>query len=373
MNIILKACKCLLFLFTINCFASQNFLVISDIHLNNRTKHKMLLAPKINTIRNDLDLTTYSALIKLSKKRINEGLINKPSFILLLGDLQSHKRYKNDVTISESIVFKTISETFTNTPIIYIFGNNDSPQKNYGKFIYNNISPFSIAQNTSAWKNGFLSTGIICSKKKIYPCLKSQNQKNGYFTVKLNSKLKLIGLNSVLFSINNNFKKDAEDEINWLTKQLKLAKQKHEQILIAMHIPPGYNIYNNQEFWRKNEFDRFAQITNKYSGVIIGMLTGHTHQDEIKILTTSSSKIGLYSTPSLSTAYGNSPIIKNFIISKDAKKWHISNYITYKFITQNHLLDLAKIYDFQKIYCDTNTNNINLCLKNANITKRLAF
>lgn len=373
MNMIPRACKLFMIFFSITCFAGDeenlNFLVISDIHLNNHSKHQMQLAPKTETIRNDLDLITYLSFLKLTKKNINAGLINKPSFILLLGDLQGHKRYQNDVTLSESTIFKTISETFTNTPVIYIFGNNDSPQKNYGKFSYNNISPFTIANNSSNWKNGFLSTGTICKTQNMYPCLSSQNQQNGYFTLKLGPKLKLIGLNSVLFSINNNFKSDAKEEIMWFGKQLKIAKQKHEQTLIAMHIPPGYSIYNNQKFWRDDEFEQFIKIIYQYSDLIIGMLTGHTHQEEMKILTTKSAKLGAYSTPALSTAYGNTPIIKNFLLSKSSKKWHIKNYLTYKFVTKNNLLVLSKIYDFQNVYCKNKTDDINTCLKNANINK----
>jgi sphingomyelin phosphodiesterase acid-like 3 len=373
MNIIQKFCKYLVVFIPLTCFAAAktnlNFLVMSDIHLNTHAKHQMQLAPKTNTIRNDLDLITYLSFLKLSKKNINSGFVNKPNFILLLGDLQGHKRYKNDVTTSEASVLKTIYETFTNTPVIYIFGNNDSPQKNYGKFSYNNISPFTIAKNNANWKNGFLSTGNICKNKLIYPCIQSQNKKNGYFVIKLAPNLQLIGLNSVLFSIHNKFEHDAKNEIFWFAKQLDISKQRHEQTLIAMHIPPGYNIYNNQQFWRENEYKQFIEITNKYSDIIIGMLTAHTHQEEMKILTTKSSKLGAYSTPALSTAYGNAPIIKTFLISEMSKKWHINNYITYKFVSQNNILALTKIYDFQNFYCKVQTHDINFCLRKVNISK----
>ena len=337
-------CKYLMILFSINCcFAVENnlnFLVISDIHLNNHTKHRMDLSPKITSLRNDLDLMTYLSFIKLGKKSINTGLINKPNFILLLGDLQGHKRYQNDVTVSQAIIFKSVFETFTNIPVIYIFGNNDSPEKNYGKFQFNNISPFTIANNTLTWKNGFLSTGTICQAKPIYPCLISQKQKYGYFTIKLSYKLKLIGLNSVLFSIHNNYIKDANDEIIWFRRQLEIAKKNNEQILIAMHIPPGYDTFSRQDFWRKDEFNKFSAITDEYSDIIIGVLTGHTHKENKKILIT---KLETYVNPALSTAYGNPPLIKDFLISKKAEKWHISNDITHRFVLQNNALVLANI------------------------------
>lgn len=372
-SISFKSCKYLILFLITNCLADEpvnnNFLVISDVHLNSHSTHKMQLSPKANSVRNDLDLITYMSFLKLSKQSIDNKIIDNPNFILLLGDLQAHKRYQNDVSKSESTVFSTLSKTFLNTPIIYVFGNNDSPQKNYGKFTYKNTSPFTISESNSSWKNGFLSTGVICSKAYIYPCLKNQNPENGYFKIKLAPKLVLIGLNSVLFSTNNIFQKEALTELSWFEKQLLIAKQNKQQVLIAMHIPPGYNIYNNKPFWRKQEYNLFLKIINKFPKNIIGILSGHTHQEEIKIISTSLSKIGVYSTPSLSTAYGNSPVIKTFLMTKNKQKWKINNYITYMFAEKNKLLSLSKIYDYQNFYCQTKTNDINKCLNNVNITK----
>ena len=53
-----------------------------------------------------------------------------------------------------------------------------------------------------------------------------------------------------------------------------------------MHIPPGRNIYNNQAFWRKSALKEFINIINKYPNDIVGIVTSHTHQEEIKILKT---------------------------------------------------------------------------------------
>lgn len=373
MKIVVFLIKCLSLIFVVNCYAYEkneiDFLVFSDIHLNSKSNHKMQLAPKTHDIRNDLDLNTYMSFLDIGKENINKSKIAKPNLIILLGDLQAHKRYGNNVLENQTIVFKTFQQAFSDIPIIYVFGNNDSPQRNYGKFHYKNLSPFIIAKENAGWNNGFLSSGTLCKKNNIYPCLQDQNLTNGYFAVKIKPKLTLLGLNSVLFSINNNFHKEALAELNWLEKKLINAEKNNEQLLLAMHIPPGYNIYNNQAFWREFEFKEFVNIINKYPANIMGMLTGHTHQEEIKILKTPISEIGIFSTPSLSTAYGNNPVIKTFFIKNTKQKWQIDNYISYKFTDNKQKLFLSRIYDYQSFYCTSKTNNINKCLNNVNISK----
>lgn len=352
-----------------NGFANDNFLVISDIHLNLNSKHKMEFTPNSQTIRNDLDKPTFLKLIRATNESIQQKIISKPKFILILGDIHGHTKYKNNIKSSESYVFKTLTSEFKNTPIIYVFGNNDSPQRNYGKFSWQNLSPYIIATQNAAWNNGFLSNGNFCKNSQELPCISTQNTKHGYFSAIIAPKLRLIALNSVLFSINNHFKNAASQELAWLSKQLLYAKSNQEQVIISMHIPPGYNIYNNEAFWRRAELKAFKKIINHNTKTIIGMLASHTHQEEIKIYKKDNTKIGIYSTAALSTAYGNSPSVKTFDLEKSADIWHIKNYTTYKFSLNQDKITTNKLYDFKTEYCQKPTQNINLCLNNVTINK----
>jgi sphingomyelin phosphodiesterase acid-like 3 len=193
-----------LYLISANAIALNNFLVISDLHIKYISSRKMDFAPKTQAIYNDLDFKTFKKLIKeinknIENKNIENKNILKPEFIIILGDVQGHVRIFDDIEKNEARIFKALSRQFLHTPIFYIFGNNDSLQKNYGSFMFNNVSPYKIAMNSSGWKNGFLSTGNKCNRNK-QPCIINQNLTGGYYSAYIAKKLRMVALNSVVFS-----------------------------------------------------------------------------------------------------------------------------------------------------------------------------
>ena len=112
---------------------------------------------------NDMDNRIFPSLMKLIKNNFSTGSTPKPDFIINFGDMVGHQvslgvsRVKN-VTENETTVLQTLLELFPDIPIINIFGNNDSPEDNYGSYTARKTSPYIIAMN-SGFKNGFLSTG----------------------------------------------------------------------------------------------------------------------------------------------------------------------------------------------------------------------
>lgn len=294
---------------------NDNFLVITDIHLNNNFSHTMSIEPLTYNPNNDLDVPTFKKLIATLKKNILDKKAPKPKFIVLLGDLVGHKskdleeRHK-DVVDDISIVLKTIKNTFPRTPLLYVFGNNDSFEKNYGLFefketkqlknerkkhkkankaIVETYSPYLIAKKVG-WRNGFLSTGTMCYKQngkhQSYPCLLTENKNDGYYVAKIGAKFRFIALNSILFSTKNNdeiTQNKALNELVWLEQQLQNVKDKNESVLIAMHIPVGCNIFDHSVFWHKKYETKFIELINKYSANISGIIVGHTHLEEFKL------------------------------------------------------------------------------------------
>ena len=362
------SCYLILLVATYAKAATQdNFLVITDIHLNLNAKQRMELYPKKFSHKNDLDQQTFIELIKATHNGIQKNIIVKPNFILILGDINTHKRINNSPDSNEAYVFKKLQQEFSNTPLIYVYGNNDSPQRNYGRFTWRKQSPYTTATDKANWKNGFLNTGKLCKADTGYPCISSQNLQHGYFSALIMPKLRLISLNSVLFSINNKFISPARHELNWLEQQLQTAALSNEQVIIAMHIPPGYNIYDKSPLWRSKDLARFKRIITKQQAIIIAMLSSHTHKDELKIYTTKQNKIGIFATAALSTSHGNSPSVKTFYLTKNHKHWQVDNFTTYKFNLTKQQLIPAKLYDFKAEYCQTNTQNINQCLYNLNL------
>ena len=67
-----------------NASARDNFLVITDIHLNLNTQQRMELYPKKFDRKNDLDQQTFLKLINATRYGIQKNIIDKPNFILIL-------------------------------------------------------------------------------------------------------------------------------------------------------------------------------------------------------------------------------------------------------------------------------------------------
>ena len=131
------------------CGASdKSVLVLSDIHLDVNSKHVMALAPHGVSPLNDMDLLTYQAMIAKLKAEIDAGIIDKPDYIFVLGDIVGHFRMTKDtVSKGEILTLSTLKHYFPNTPVMYAFGNNDSFDSNYGPFMSpDKHSPLQVAQ-----------------------------------------------------------------------------------------------------------------------------------------------------------------------------------------------------------------------------------
>lgn len=347
------------------------FLTISDIHLNHQQTHKMEMAPSGYNATNDMDNQTFGQLSSLIRRNVGaQKLISKPEFILYLGDIVGHKRASNPTRFVQDNTKKALAglqSMFPDTPIINVFGNNDSFEKNYGAFFSDGLSPYKVALQ-SGFKNGFLSTGIKChlKGKSDFPCIQSQNDKHGFFTIKLGDTLILIGLNSVMFSPKHVAPLEhIQLQMEYLKKQLKHAKKENTSVLIAMHIPVGNNVYDGSGFWNKSYQEQFLKIMHDYYKQIKGILAAHTHMDEFKIIRMPENQnMGEYLTAGLSTAHGNFPSIKVFTMNDSGQKWSISNYSTYQIHQIKSQLHIDKYYDFVGAYCKNRPDviDINTCL-----------
>ncbi|MFI3256073.1 MAG: metallophosphoesterase [Psittacicella sp.] len=373
---------------SLNSFDSINFITLNDIHLNPYINRLMVIDPKGYNPENDMDRVTYSELQVLIKSNIGSNkLIQEPNFIIYLGDAVGHtywyKEYLSKQNPSKPVdfnrdrfvrdasigVYKGLLRTFPNTPIIVIFGNNDSFPRDYGIYDDDQLSSYNMAKK-AGFKNGFLSTGVMCADNSFKGiCVESQNPIYGYFTIKLRKNLELIGLNSVMFSPKHKVIRDQEKQIAYLKQNLQYAKAKNISVIIAMHIPVGNNVYKGKAFWNKTYQNKFIDLVRRYSTTIKGILVSHTHMEEFKKLLTPTGYIGEYFTAGLSTSHGNSPSIKQFDLVQNNNNWTIDNYITYQIHNKNNYLTISKYYNFGSTYCSKNTLNINNCLAGITFQK----
>lgn len=349
---------------------SPYFLVISDIHLNTLIHHRMNLSPSFTNPLNDLDRESFDTFIAKLQDQLNSSRMPQPKFMLLLGDLCGHHRLsKTNCASDQSYVFHALKSAFPQLPIFYTFGNNDALGQNYGPFIdqihATTQSPYLIARSRGTWVSGFLSNGQICQSPsivnppaevlpQIYPCLHHESRIHGYYSAYLESKLKLITLNSVIFSpkFTDKNEKASKEQLNWLEQELTASEKNDEAVLLNMHIPPGGNIYNGEAFWRQDAQDAFLNLVERFHLCIIGILSGHTHQEEIKIILSTEHKIfgGIYQTAALSTLYRNAPALKIFQYTQKNKHWLLLNYQTYVFKKHENDVFIDKLYDFNQYY-----------------------
>lgn len=354
--------------------SSNNFLVISDIHLNSSGR-PMEISPAKPNGSNDLDSGTLTRLISIIKQNIQSGLVARPDFIVLLGDLVGHQRLTSQSAVTaEATVFTLLKNTFSDTPIFYTVGNNDSLMADYGPFTdpgrtAEPKSPYKVATLKSNWSDGFLSTGTICKiPASTFPCVipeSSDYMMSGYYSAYLKPGFRLISLNSVLFSPSrvNISDNDAMKELTWFGGELKQAQQNKESVLIVMHIPPGNNTYDNSRFWLPEEQTVFLQLIKNNSTIIAGILTSHTHAEELKII--KNIGVGVYFTAALSTSHGNAPSTKTFYYASTNGKWQLSNASTFGFSQVDSKLKFDKIYDYKAIYCKGQEISLSDCLNDV--------
>lgn len=358
---------------------SNNFLVISDTHLDVLSTHLMDLSPATVTILNDLDVTTFNSLMSEVKQGIENGTVSKPKFIVLLGDLVAHHLFSSDAVINnESYIFNYLKKNFPTTPILYTFGNNDSLSADYGPFSDSNRndalkSPYDVAMKNASWEDGFLSTGTVCEKTpSVYPCIITEDTLNGYYSVYLEPKLELISINSVMFAPRRLgvTEQAGEDQLQWLRTELLKAQKNNDKVILTMHIPPGSNVYNDASFWLPKESNEFLSIVNTFHDTIIGLLGAHTHKEELKIINNSRGNniAGVYYTAGLSTFHGNAPSIKTFFFSDSSGQWRLTNYETFYF-KQNASPVLSKLYDYHSYYCAGQEKDLLECLGQVTVDK----
>lgn len=289
--------------------------------------HKLLVTYDVKAVKYGFD-TNYPLLastLLVTKKMADE---KNPQFVLLLGDLLGHqyrekyKKYTQDKSRSgyRFFVIKTfqflaneINQAFSVTDVYALLGNNDTYSNDYysqpnGQF-FQDIAP--------------IYAHLIKNKNNSIQ-LQQQFRPGGYYAVDiLKGKLRLIMLNSVLFSNKSNEKEVAQaanKELEWLHKQLQFTKLHNQKAIIAMHIPPSVDIYATArlrlftllELWRSDYLARFVADLQTFAPNIMAIFASHLHSDWFQILTfgNTNNEIPMIGVSSISPIFGNNPGFK---------------------------------------------------------------
>ena len=308
----------------------SSFLVISDIHLNSSASQA------------DAHGDTGDSLWMAAKKEIDTLIADKkPRFIIVLGDLPMHDTLtkRDSVKVRQNIAqvikyFKDSAGMPAGIPLVFVPGNNDSWNGDYSALtlpdsiyrIYGypfiNVDSLSVSDHACVANDSLQRLGCF----SIYP-LGREN------------KLKLIVLNTVIFTKSNSFpyspdtlqqSVDANTQIDWFLQQMEQAAQNDEKVLITMHVPPGLDGYSLKDMWYDKNIEAiFLKAIEKYQNNITGLLAGHTHMDGIRLLTTEIGNVDalLISVPGVAPGHGNNPSLK--LVEYNPDNFALQNFNTY--------------------------------------------
>lgn len=311
--------------------------------------------------RQDTNYTLLTSGLAAAKKAAAEKEVR---FVLALGDFLGHdyrnlyKKYSGDASRGgfESFARKTmqfianeLEQTFPAISVYPVIGNNDSYHRDYisdpnGAFFHD---------TQKAWSQ------LIKDKNN-----RAQMQKTfgfgGYYSVIAEPGLRLVMLNTVLFSTKARGKATeaaAEQELNWLHQELQKAKEQNQRVIIAMHIPVGIDVYASLrihlfrliELWKTKYSDRYQAELKQFAPQIAGIFAGHLHSDWFQILTFKDSKdeIPVTGTPSISPIFGNNPGFKIYSYSSDT--FELDDFVTYYYPINEHKPWRVE-YDFNRIF-----------------------
>ncbi len=311
---------------------SPTFLAVSDVHLNK----------DVTSIHYNQDTGTNLWDKTLTQM---EGIIKEdmPEFIIYLGDLPCHTpqcpvdHHADNIRI----VLTGLHTVTTSIPLLYVPGNNDSLGGDYDSFTSDNKTPFATDKN-GGWP--MVHSKGSCSSTLKSQCIIEQKEEFGYYSAYPTSNtFRVIVLNTIIFG-NDYHSEDgvsqldaATGQFSWFVNQLD-SLAPGEKLLIAMHIPPGKDFRGNDLWLQSLEVtykgnslavqDAFLDAVTDYKEVITGILTSHTHMDEIRQLKDSSNTVEVaISIPGISPNHGNNPGMKLF--SYDSSTYELMDFTTY--------------------------------------------
>jgi hypothetical protein len=333
--------------------------LISDPHVD-ITSHKTTHLNPPSTLSEELDKASFKTLISRIGEKMDTYQTSHP--LILLGDLPAHNAYRLKTTRDNmSLVFNALFQKISPSPFFYIFGNNDSLQRDYGQFTDNGESVADLLKATTGNGDGFLSSGQKCPSNGS-PCIIDENTNTGYYSAYLGDSLKLISLNSVLFVSRPSFSPSREgalEELKWFENELRVSQTNNERVILAMHVPP--------QQWENEYKNAFKKIIKSNPEKILAILAAHTHFDEIHAIKVKTFVIPVVYSASLGTDHGNASSFKTLTLvrEKAGAPWQFNNYITYHFLGVNAShSQLLPYYDFMQSFCSNKaTSTVGDCLK----------
>lgn len=312
-------------------------LILADLHYNNQAN--------ISDYGQDTGRELLSASLSKAQQLIET---QSPAFVVILGDLPSHTFFLNDRKQNLKATLAALHQTFDNThlPVYLVPGNNDAPTGNYHS--YSDRDGHSMLDLSPGWPA--LHSQHTCSEVDEHtPCLSEQTgvKRFGYYAaypLGTAQHLQLVVLNSVMFAARYYESDDgvtqavaAAQQLDWLAAVLAQAHTHHDAVIIALHIPPGLDAYNERPMWSTMTvageplLNRFLALLDRYRDHVRVVLSGHTHMEEVRRLYNRDGRLITVdvSTASISPIHDNNPSMKILTLDSSYQVTQATSYYTW--------------------------------------------
>jgi hypothetical protein len=324
------------------------FLHLSDVHLNT--------ASQTTAYGED----TGIALWRATRLKLQSLLSSTrpPRFVIYTGDLPAHYPCANscylppDKRASHNANLRAILADLrglvakSRTPLFVVPGNNDGLAGDYTSFADSaQATPFSLVPKAG---NPYPALNVA-PRCGISPCLlAAPHPRMGYYAASPIKGLRLIGLNTIIWGtsylpVDGVSQLEAgQAQMAWLVEQLKAAKVAGDKIYILMHIPPGVDAYSASQgktpasMWAQlpatgpDWQDQFLKIVNDNSANVAGLLYGHTHMDELRLIydrSGANAREVAISSPGVTPQHHNNPGFKAFYYHPNSME--LTDFVTY--------------------------------------------
>ncbi len=345
--------------------ATGKILILSDIHFN--PYYDVSLMPQLiktdytgwskifeSSHNNSFGTTGQDTYYKLFKSGLAamRNANGQPDLIIINGDFLSHDfgttytgmagpglngsdSLRAFVRKTINYVFMMLQESFPNTAILPVLGNNDDYNGDY------------TVRPDSPFLNYFATSTVPLLGNMIQHDAAATISKGGYYMAAMpwDSSEVFVGLNTVFFS--QSYMRNSElspaqiaapglDEIAWLRQTLAMCAAGNKKVWLSYHIPPGIDMYklNAQHtlagMWFDQFTDSFIAIVNQYHPTIKANFAGHTHMDEFRLIADGGGATSfIHGTPAVTPNFGNNPAFQE--LTWQPGSMLLVNSVTYRF------------------------------------------
>jgi hypothetical protein len=292
------------------------WLAVSDVHLDpfDRSSQPSRYGRDSN-----------GSLFRATLRSLKRALPNPP-VVLLAGDFLVHDFATHaeaagvtaiDASATETMrrIARAFAATFPSAQFAITLGNNDAPCGDYRSALHSRY----LASVARAWEP-------MVNRRGAAPEFLSTFPQGGYYAARLTPRLRIIALDTVLFShqYRGDCGPDARDaaqrELKWLRRVIAMAPP-GVRTIVLMHVPPGFDAFATAyvhgfvawPFLDAHSTAILSALVSDPANRVAFAVAGHAHRFDFRV----AGNVPIVVLGSVSPIYGNNPTFYVLRVSAD--------------------------------------------------------